>query len=420
MSGVGLPRVLGYAGRAGALALTEHTARGGSLDEVTCRGERLIDTVADAGLRGRGGAAFPTATKLRAVARRRGRHTLVVNGAEGEPLSAKDRTLLGLAPHLVIDGALLAAGAIGARDVILAVKQTAWEAHAAVGGALDERRDAGAVRLESLAPTYLAGEESALLRALGGGPAKPTVVPPRPHERGLRGRPTLVANVETLAHVALIARHGAEWFRGLGPLDHPGSALVTIGGGVDRPGVYETALGTPIRELITDAGAHGRAVRAVLVGGYSGSWLDGAVTSATLDNASLRAHGAAVGAGIVTVLPVGACPVAEVARAVRWMGNQNAGQCGPCVHGLGAIADLVLSLAAGTAARGAMTVLDRWCRQVEGRGACHHPDGVVRFLRSALVVFADEFADHRSHGPCAACHRPSVLACPETRARPAA
>jgi NADH:ubiquinone oxidoreductase subunit F (NADH-binding) len=420
MSAAGLPRVLAHAGRAGALSLAEHAAHGGPLDEVTCRGKRLIDTVAAAGLRGRGGAAFPTATKLRAVAGRRGRHTLVVNGAESEPLSAKDRTLLELAPHLVIDGALLAAEAVSAREVILAVKQTAWEAHAAVAGALDERRDTRAVQLESLAPAYLAGEESALLRGLGGGPVKPTVVPPRPYQRGLKGRPTVVANVETLAHLALIARHGAEWFRGLGTADHPGTALVTIGGGVDRPGVYETALGTPIRSLIADAGDQTRAVRAVLVGGYSGSWLDGAVASATFDNASLRAHGAAVGAGIVTALPVDACPVAEVARAVLWMSDQNAGQCGPCVHGLGAIADLVSSLAAGTAVHGAMTVLERWCRQVQGRGACHHPDGVVRFLRSALVVFADELEDHRRHGPCTACYRPSVLAVPETRARLAA
>ncbi len=420
MTGGGLPRVLAYAGPTGALTLAEHAAQGGSLGEVTCRGETLIDTVAAAGLRGRGGAAFPTATKLRAVARRRGRHALVVNGAESEPLSAKDRTLLELAPHLVIDGALLAAEAAGAREVILAVKDAAWEAQAAVHRALGERRDAGRVRLQSLTPAYLAGEESALLHGLNGGPVKPTIVPPGPYERGLRGRPTLVANVETLAHLALIARYGADWFRELGTADHPGSALVTIGGAVERPGVYETALGTPIATLIGGAGERHTALRAVLIGGYSGSWLDGAGLTATFDNAALRAHGAATGAGIVTALDVEACPVAEVARIVRWMTDQNAGQCGPCVHGLGAITDAVVSLAAGTAAPNAMTVLDRWCDQVEGRGACHHPDGVVRFLRSALIVFAAEFNDHRRHGPCSSCYRPSLLAGPAPRTTMAA
>jgi NADH:ubiquinone oxidoreductase subunit F (NADH-binding) len=413
MTGGGLPRLLAYAGRGGALTLAEHTAHGGSLDAVACRGERLIDAVAAAGLRGRGGAAFPTATKLRAVAKRRGRHAVVANGAESEPLSAKDRRLLELAPHLVIDGALLAAEAVGAREVILAVKETAWEAQAAVHHALGERRDAGRVRLQSLTPAYLAGEESALLRGLNGGPVKPTVVPPGPYERGLRGRPTLVGNVETLAHLALIARHGADWFRELGTADHAGSALVTIGGAVERPGVYETALGTTIEALIDGAGDRNTALRAVLIGGYSGCWLDGRGLTATFDNAALRAHGAAVGPGIVTALPVDACPVAEVARIVRWMTDQNAGQCGPCVHGLDAITDAVGSIAAGTAGRNAMTVLDRWCDQVEGRGACHHPDGVVRFLRSALIVFAAEFDDHRHHGPCSGCHRPSLLAVPD-------
>jgi NADH:ubiquinone oxidoreductase subunit F (NADH-binding) len=421
MSARDLPRVLAHAGRGRALTLAEHDARAGSLDQVAHRREQLIDTVAAAGLRGRGGAAFPTATKLRAVAGRRGRRALVVNGAESEPLSAKDRALLELAPHLVIDGALLAAEAVRAREVVIAVKSSAREAQAAAGSALAERRDAAAVRVETVSTAYLAGEESALLRGLNGGPAKPTVVPPRPFERGLGGRPTLVANVETLAQLALIARHGADWFRELGTADHAGSALVTIGGAVERPAVYEVALGTPIPEAIAAAGDRGAAPRAVLVGGYYGAWLGaGTAASTTLDNGSLRAHGAALGAGVVVALPRDACPAAEVARVVRWMAGQNSRQCGPCVHGLDAIAGVVDSIAAGSAGTEALARLDRWSRQVEGRGACHHPDGVVRFLRSALAVFAEELDDHRRHGPCSACHRPPVLAVPDPRLREAA
>jgi NADH:ubiquinone oxidoreductase subunit F (NADH-binding) len=401
-------------------ALPRLLARTGPAAPPAHRGPALIDAVAASGLRGRGGAAFPTATKLRAVAARRGRCALVVNGAESEPMSAKDRALLELAPHLVLDGALLAAEAVGAREVTIALKRSSWGAHEAVIRALGERRDGRRVRVQSVADAYLAGEESALLQGLNGGPAKPTVVPPRPFERGLARRPTLVANVETLAHVALIARHGAEWFRGLGPAEQPGSALVTLAGAVDRPGVYEVALGTPVVDVIGGGGGEG-GWRAVLLGGYYGSWLSArAGASATLDNGSLRAHGAAVGAGVVVALPRTACPVAEVARVVHWMADENAGQCGPCVHGLAAIAGAVGSLAAGTADRDVLARLERWSGQVEGRGACHHPNGVVRFLRSALGVFAEEFDDHRRHGPCGACSSPPVLAVPDMRARRAA
>src|SRR4051812_32911411 len=257
MSSPGLPRLLAPTGPAGL---------------PVRRGQALIDAVAASGLRGRGGAAFPTAVKMAAVAAQRRRSALVVNGAEGEPMSAKDRALLERAPHLVLDGALLAAEAVGARDVTIALKRSSRGSHDSVARALAERRDARRVRVASVADAYLAGEESALLHGLNGGPAKPTVVPPRPYERGLARRPTLVANVETLAHVALIARHGPEWFRELGPAEHPGSALVTLAGAVERPGVYEVALGTAVGDVIAGDGGE-RGCRAVLVGGYYGSWL---------------------------------------------------------------------------------------------------------------------------------------------------
>ena len=401
-------RLLAYAGQSNALSLTAHRQRAGA--STPRRGAELIDAVAAAGLRGRGGAAFPTAVKMRAVAARRGRRALVVNGAEGEPMSAKDRALLELAPHLVLDGALLVAEAVGARDVVVAVKRSAWAAGEALVRAMGDRRDVRGVRLELVPDAYLSGEESALLRALNGGPAKPTLVPPRPYERGLGRRPTLVANVETVAHVALIARHGAGWFREMGTHEHPGSALVTVSGAVACPGVYEVALGTPVADVIAGAGRSGD-WRAALVGGYYGTWLSAREAGAVgLDNASLRDRGASVGAGVVVALPVEACPAAEVARVVRWMADENAGQCGPCVHGLEAIAGTVTALVAGSAGRDARARLVRWTGQIDGRGACHHPNGVVRFVRSALAVFADELDDHHRHGPCSACSRSPVLA----------
>jgi NADH:ubiquinone oxidoreductase subunit F (NADH-binding) len=389
--------------------------------DVAYRGERLIDAVAAAGLRGRGGAAFPTAVKLRAVATRRGRCALVVNAAEGEPMSAKDRVLLEVAPQLALDGAVLAAEAVGARQIVIAVKRSAAPAQASLARALRERRDRARIRVQTVPDAYVAGEETALLSSLNGGPAKPTLAPPRPYERGLGRRPTLVSNVETLAHVALIARNGPAWFRELGTAAHPGTALVTLGGAVARPGVYEVALGVPVARVLELAGGHGAPLRALLVGGYHGCWLTPeAVATAGLDDASLRLRGAALGAGALSVLPADACAVTEVASVVRWMARESAGQCGPCVHGLGAIAGALAALRDGAAGRVVLARLERWSGQVEGRGACRHPDGVVRFLRSALVVFAREFEDHRRHGPCAACDRPPVLAVPHLRRSAAA
>ena len=169
---------------------------------------------------------------------------------------------------------------------------------------------------------------------------------------------------------------------------------------------------------ILDSGVIGQtaALRALLVGGYYGSWLPAdAIARVRLDNASLGRWGAALGAGVVVALPAGACPVAEVARVVAWMAGESAGQCGPCVHGLAAIAGEVSSIGAGTADADVLARLARWAGQVDGRGACGHPDGVVRFVRSALGVFAEEFEDHRRHGPCDACDRPGVLAVPHAR-----
>ena len=192
-----------------------------------------------AGLRGRGGAAFPTATKLRAVAGAR-RSVVVANGTEGEPISGKDKALLAGSPHLVIDGASLAAETVGASEAIICVDAAAPAALEAVRTALAERArvkaDHVSLRLEAAPSGYVAGEESALVHWLGGGNPTPTFVPPRPFERGLRGRPTLVNNVETLAHLALIARFGATWYRSLGTDDDPGTTLITLTGDVSRPG----------------------------------------------------------------------------------------------------------------------------------------------------------------------------------------
>lgn len=368
----------------------------------------LIAAVERSGLRGRGGAAFPTARKLRAVSEGR-RPVVVVNGCEGEPASDKDKVLLQLAPHLVLDGALLAAAAVGAGEVVIGVDRHAAAAHHALRWALAERghEPAARVRIEAVPHHYVAGEESALVHWLNGGPATPTITPPRPSEIGVGRRPTLVDNVETVAHLAQIARYGPEWFRSLGTADEPGTTLVTLSGDVSRPGVSEVAVGTPLAAVVQPR-------RAVLLGGYYGSWLSpGQVAGVRLCNADLRPLGAGVGCGAIVVLPPDACGLGETARIVSWLAGETAGQCGPCVNGVAAIATAMDQLHDG---HDTVAQLRRWAEQVEGRGACRFPDGAVRLLRSALDVFDSDIGRHLDGLPCDA--RRSIVSVPDSSGEP--
>jgi NADH:ubiquinone oxidoreductase subunit F (NADH-binding) len=400
--GRALPRLLAAAGEGGAETLARHRRTYPAPAPPGRPRDDLVAAVERSGLRGRGGASFPTGRKLRAVVEGGRSPVVVVNGAEGEPASGKDKLLLSAAPQLVIDGALLAAAAVGAREVIVCVDQRAGAALAAVRTALAERRrEAAALRLVTVPSRYVAGEETALVHWLNGGPAKPTRTPPRPFQRGVEGLPTLVDNVETLAHLAQIIRFGPHWFRQLGTPDEPGGALFTISGAVARPGVYELPIGTALRDALRIAGGPPAGAGAVLVGGYYGSWLDAEEADrAALSNQSLRQFGAGLGCGAVVVLPEGACGVAETARILAWLAGESAGQCGPCVYGLGAIAATTAQLAGGAAGADAVGRLRRWAGQVEGRGACRLPDGAVRLLRSALRVFADDVERHLRDGGC--------------------
>ena len=401
-----LPRLLGGAGGAG---LDGHFARWG---QMPGGGPALIDEVERAGVRGRGGAAFPLAVKMRAVAG--GRQVVIVaNGAEREPVSHKDKALLARAPHLVLDGISIAAEAVGAAEAILCVDRFATEALRAVATALSERARAGADRVpitvEPSPGAYVTGEESALVHWLNGGPAKPTFVPPRPFEKGVRGRPTLVNNVETLAHLALVARFGADWFRALGTGRDPGTALITVSGSVSRPGVYEVPYGVPLESVVGLAAPQGPP-QAVLVGGYAGAWLPWSAAAVGFDSASLGRVRASVGCASLNVVGPDTCGLAETAAVLRWMAGQSAGQCGPCVHGLPALADAFDAVVAGdrrgTALRRAEGLID----VIAGRGACHHPDGALKLARSALVTFGADIDAHRRRGPCRV--RPGLLPVP--------
>jgi NADH:ubiquinone oxidoreductase subunit F (NADH-binding) len=348
----------------------------------------------------------------------RGRRPVVVgNGTEGEPASTKDKVLLGSNPHLVLDGAVAAAEAVGATEVVICVERSARGAHRSVGEAIDQRLAAGFdqvdVRLVATPDRYVAGEESALVHWLNGGDAKPTATPPRPFERGVDRRPTLLQNVETLAHVGLIARYGADWFRSIGSVGDAGSALFSVSGHVSHPGVIEAGLSSTVEAVVGAAGGSLAGTEAVLVGGYFGTWIPSAqLAGARLGADTLKAVGGSLGCGILAVLPPRACGLAETARVVRWLADQGAGQCGPCVNGLPAIAGALDALVEGDRRQRGERQLHRWLQMVDGRGACRHPDGVVRLVRSALVTFTDDIGQHRRSGPCRS-HAP-VLPTPTT------
>lgn len=361
----------------------------------------VVDEIERAGLRGRGGAGFPTAAKMRSVTSGRTRPIVVANGTEGEPASFKDAVLLTVRPHLVIDGALYAAAATGADRVVIAVERSNRAALGSLRRALDERarteRPGVAVEVAETPPGYVVGEESALVHLLNGGAPLPTGV--RPFERGVGKRPTLVNNVETLAHVAQIACRGAAWFRSAGTSGEPGTMLVSLSGAVARSGVAEVPVGTPIAQLIEQAGPTAPPA-AALVGGFFGTWVPASSFRTPLSRAGLTPLGASPGAGVLIVLPEGGCGLAETAALLGWFAAEGAGQCGPCRFGLPAIAGEMAALVRGPVPAHGLSRLQRWGGQVEGRGACKHPDGAVRLLRSALSTFAAD-ADAHLHGrPC--------------------
>ena len=213
----------------------------------------------------------------------------------------------------------------------------------------------------------------------------------------------MVSNTETLAQLALIARHGAGWFRTLGTAGDPGTRLVTVGGAVNYPGVVEIAGGTTVGQLIKASGGLATPLGGVLLGGYAGSWLGPDAVDLRLDAHLLQERGMSLGSGIVFLLPESACIVAEVAAVARWLQRESAGQCGPCIHGLQAIAGALEELCGTGDRHGAYARIERWCELVIKRGACGLPDGAASFVTTALRTFRPQFDDHARHGACDAC-----------------
>jgi NADH:ubiquinone oxidoreductase subunit F (NADH-binding) len=380
--------------------------------------EAFLSALEASGLAGRGGAGFPAAIKLNVAHAGGAGGVIVVNGMEGEPASDKDKLLLIRSPHLVLDGAQLLAAASGARRVIVCVPAGREQVASAASTAMAERAGTASspVPEQLVRPPdrFVAGEESALARWVNSGESLPSYRPDKGIALRIGRRAALVHNAETLAHVAMIARTGPDAFCAHGVAEDPGTSLITITGAVEHPGVVEVDRGTPLLD-IADRAAPVGPPQALLVGGYGGAWVSPAHFSTPYASLSLRTIGAAAGVGVVVVLGPNACGITESARIAHYLAGQSAGQCGPCVYGLPAIADDLTLLAHGQVDSALMPRLTRRLDQVDGRGACRHPDGAVQLVRSALNVFAADANAHLQGVRCLHWDRPSQLRFPSPR-----
>ncbi len=398
------PRLLRTAGE-GREDIAAYRAVGGYAAGLD--GDALLHAVERSGLRGRGGAAFPAAIKWRAVAGRGGARHVVANGEEGEPASLKDRYLLRVRPHLVIDGMLRTARALGATHLVIYLADA--EAERSARRALSEldesdvRRDAGIeIEVVAVVHSYVGGEETAAVRAIDGGPAKPTTKPPRPFEIGVRGESTLVQNVETLANVPFIALHGPEGFRAYGTERSPGTILFTACGRCAAPGLYEIPLGLQMSEVFALAGGWSEPARGFLMGGYFGGMLGARGAELPVAYDELREAGSALGCGAVTALGGHDCAVCVAAKVMSYFSDEQSGQCGVCTRGTASMADALQALAVGHADEAQLRNLERWSQSLPGRGACALLDGAATLAATLLREFPD-IVDAHLRSSCEIC-----------------
>jgi NADH:ubiquinone oxidoreductase subunit F (NADH-binding) len=360
------------------------------------------DTLATAAgidrLLGRGGGAFPTSVKIDAVRRAAASTGLapavVGNGAEGEPLSVKDRYLLRFRPHLVLEGLAVVAEALGVSEAHLYIADPIARAAAEIAvGELAVARPALRVQVFQAQETYVAGEETAVVRALTKGIARPTDKPPRPFQAGVGGAPTLVLNIETLACIARSLRP---------PRSEAGvTFLATVSGG-GRPAVlYELPYGAPLQEVTRAHFREDDTGRNLLIGGFFGGLLP-AWSDLVLSSAGVRLRGGSLGCGSLHFLQRGACPIKAAGDLVGYYAEHNARQCGMCISSTNSVAATLAELGAPRPGVNYASMLPRWAIQLSGRGACAVPDAVATVLRTLLHFYPQHVERHLAHG-CEEC-----------------
>jgi len=353
----------------------------------------LVDLARAVDLRGRGGAGFPSAIKLASANRRKA--VVVVNASEGEPASRKDAALMSLAPHVVLDGAAAVAHALGTREVRVVVPSELPSIRAGVAKAVRERVAAGERlkwELHDAAPWFVAGQAQAVLQLLAGKENLPVTAWQPEAVSGHRGRPTLLSNAETFAHLGHLARVGAAGYAAHGTAAEPGTTLVTLRGDGWDPVVREVAFGTPLADVLTAAEMN----QPLLLGGYHGTWLKPAqLQGLTVSRMDIAAAGATLGAGVLLPLAAGWCPLLRTEALVDYLAGQSAGRCGPCLNGLPAMAE---ALGDVVHRGGSILRVEQLCGLVAGRGACAHPDGTARLVTSMLSCFPEEVDLHALGG----------------------
>lgn len=390
-----VPRLI-RPGDAGLERYADYTSAGGY--RALANADALLEQVHLSGLLGRGGAAFPTATKLRTVrdASRRGLDTVVVaNGEEGEPASVKDRWLLRHRPHLVLDGLRLAAAMVRARRAYVYVSdvQSANAVTTALAEVDADALGSAVVTVQTVDPGYVAGEETAAVRCINGGQAKPTDKPPRPFEEGVSGLPTVVSNVETLANLPYLHQNGSQRFRDVGTTMSSGTFLATVTGAGRPATLYEIPHGAKFSTLLAVHGVTADTVRGALMGGYFAGLVNRDILDATLDHETIRGLGSGLGCGAISIL-VDDCPVAVAAAVLSYFDRENAGQCGSCFNGTAAMAATMSALRDGVATQEDVSRLERWSVMLRGRGACGTLDGATNIASSLLKQFPTLVAHH--------------------------
>ncbi|PSM43566.1 oxidoreductase [Streptomyces dioscori] len=396
---VGLPQLTSGFDLVERLDLPMHLKVHGPLEPMG--GEQLAQLSERINLKGRGGAGFPFHKKLRSVAEaaiRRGvRPVVVVNGSEDEPACRKDTVMINRAPHLILDGALLVAEALGARTLVVGVTrestQRSMEAALSERGLTNRRNATIRARVQRNPVRMVTGAAASLVRSIDGGPAIPPGRKTSASQNGVGGAPTLLSNAETFAQLAIAARIGAERYGNTGLYDEPGTVMLTVSGAVARPMVIEAPTGVPLRYILQLAGAP-PVPQGVLTGGYHGKWLDSAtVNEAIVSRNSLDAVGGALGAGAILPISQSTCPLGESLRVAQWLAEESAGQCGPCYLGLPAAARGMEDILNG-GGPAALEALKQVANAVKRRGACSHPDGSAMFLESTIKAFTDDLAAH--------------------------
>lgn len=396
--------------------LSEHASVFGSPQPYFFKLHHLKKQLSESELHGRGGAAFPLSRKLAGYEPYRGKLIVVANGSEGEYLSRKDEQLMARHPHLVLDGLSILGSALDAKVGYVHVKASKASSQRIIQQALSERAGLDPFRIEiSLtAPDvgYVAGSETAVVSAINRQGGLPIYLPDRPMVRGVKKRPTLIANVETLAHLALLARFGSGWFSSIGSAGDSGTRLLTVSLANRSFAVIEVVAGTEFSEIFEALGVSRSQISCGLLGGYFGQLVDtDKLWTLRASHAYLKEAGLSLGAGVLALTD--GCPITEISAIIEYLASESAGQCGPCYMGLPELAKTWRELASGSVNSKSLSRIADLCDQISGRGGCAMPDGAVLLARTALSRFRPELLTHQS-GNCSYSERSSSLVPPAT------